>query len=561
MSTIYRWHEDPELANLYDAEIGVLKRGLGGDFELVKLFEPGETDGRIVCIGNLIYDSGKKQSIQINFPTKYPYAPPRVTSVTLSFNKESVLLLPPQPFNFGKGNQYADAGLCLFRNDFWDYKQHNIGWVLRRAQKWLQSATSITGFKPEEIVEEYAAPINHTGQVLLPKRIDLPESQTGELVLTQFKPNYFILVDNQLTNSPFNLKVSKETFRWYRFKEGLTFKTLLPVFDSQSIFKLFESHFGENIIEGNQVKNVALYIPSDTNQWHFFKLILSNNGFGVQINFQYFLARTLSEELYLRTANIFNDQILATKRVTIVGLGAIGSEVAKSLAKNGIGHFNLFDNDTFEVGNSVRHAADLYFVGESKVEVGKALIQRSNPNITINAYRIDILNDSGLLEESLSKSDLCLVLTGEDAVDYLINDKYSSRFPIPFVYARVSAWAVSGSIQIVDKESACLRCLSTKDLDRLPQPKTKTFYSELKPEYGSCSTPPLPGSEIDTKEIALQVSRISLQLLLPKENSTYPSLNGKQYYWHGPFGSETESPFTWEIKNHERVSNCKFCKQ
>lgn len=558
MEDIYNWNKDPLLANLLDAELGVLKRGLGGDFELVKLFDLSETGGRIICVGHLTYDSEKKQSIQIMFPTKYPYAPPRILAVTLNFSKEGVLLFPINPFHFGKGNQYGDGALCLFRNDFWNPKLHNIGWVLRRAQKWLRSATSVNGFKPDEIVEEHTAPINHIGQVLLPKKIELPiGAKTGELVLTQFKPNHFILIDNYLTNSPFSLKINKESFKWYKFREGESFRSLFPNFNAQVFIQLFDTRFGENLLEGSQQKNMALHIPSDDNPWHFFKII--NTGMGIQIH--YLLAHTLSQELYLRTANIFDDQVLLTKRVTIIGLGAIGSEVAKSLARNGVGHFNLFDGETFEVGNSVRHAADLFYIGENKVDVVKALIQRSNPNITVNPYRIDVLNDSGILEENLKNSDLCIVLTGEDSVDYMINDKYAPKFRIPFVFARVSPGAVSGSIQIVESNSACLRCLSAQDLDKLPVPVSDINYSELKPEYGSCSVPPLPGSEIDSKETAIQVSRIALQLLLPENNTTYPAISGRQYYWHGPFGSPSAAPFTWEIKNYSKDTNCNVCRK
>jgi len=343
--------------------------------------------------------------------------------------------------------------------------------------------------------------------------------------------------------------------------EGITFRTLFKAFTSQDIVNVFNSQFGINILEGNVTKSIALYMPTDENPWHFFKFIITNQGFGLQITANYFLGRVLSEELYLRTSDIFDSQVLLTKRVTIIGLGAIGSEVAKSLARNAVGHFNLFDSDTFEVGNLVRHAADLFYVGENKVDVVKSLIQKSNPNITVNTYRIDVLNDTGLLEKSLEASDLCIALTGDDAVDYMINDKLSNRFNIPFLFARVAAGAVSGSIQIVGWDSACLRCLSEQNLDHLPKPKTKTIYNELKPEYGSCSTPALPGSEIDTKEVALQVSRLAVQLLLPNDSVSYPQVSGRQYYWHGPFGSETEPPFTWEIKNFKKDPTCNACKK
>ena len=257
---------------------------------------------------------------------------------------------------------------------------------------------------------------------------------------------------------------------------------------------------------------------------------------------------------------VIDDEILLRKRVTIIGLGSIGSEVSKSLAKNGVGHFNLFDMDTFEIGNSVRHAADLFYIGEYKVDVSKQLILRSNPNITVNPYRVDVLNDIGLLEKCLTESDLCLVLTAEDTVEYLINDYYIRNFNIRFIFARASMGAFSGSIQVVNSESACLRCLSKEGADYLPRPKDDIRLSELKPEYGSCSSPALPGSEIDTKEIALQVARISLQCLLNGENSSYSKLMNKQYYWHGPYGSTEREPFTWELKNLKKHKDCNVCK-
>ncbi len=560
--TPYKWHEDPKLANLYQAEVGTLTRGLGGEFELVKLFDPSETEGRIVAVGNLVYGDGQKQAIQIIFPTKYPYAHPRVLTVAIALGKNGELTYPIQPINLGKGNQYGDGAMCLFEKSFWNRHEHNIGWLLRRAQKWLRSANSPTGFKLDEIVDERAAPLAHIGQVLIPKKIVLPdEAETGEFVLNQFKPNHYILVDNQLTNSPFQFHLNKEVFRWYRLDMGVTFKTFFPVFNAQAILDVFQIHFGLNVSEGAPTKNVALYMPGDDNLWHFFKFIVNHGPLGIQITFNYLVARTLDEELYLRISGVFDYDELLKKRVTIIGLGAVGSEVARSLSRNGIGHFNLFDSDTFEVGNLIRHAADLFFVGDGKVDVAKALIQRSNPNITVNTYRVDVLNDAGLLEKILAKSDLCLVLTGEDAVDYMINDQYVKYFEIPFVFARLSAGAMSGSIQIVDKNTPCLRCLSATNRDQLPKPKTNSKYTQLKPEFGSCSTPPLPGSEIDSKEIAQQVSRIALQLLLPETNTTYPKLSGRQFYWHGPFGSDTAPPFSWEIHNYGKYLECNVCKE
>lgn len=557
----FQWYLNDSHKNLYENEIDILKRGLNGSFNLVKLYDPNQTNGNLTALGNLKYGNNQIQSIMIVFPSKYPYAPPKIFTGNLNEKMLDNINQAFMPIHLGKGNQYNDKAICLFRNEVWDKDHHNIGWILSRTQKWLESAFSKKGFKPEEIVEELPAPFQHIGQVLIPKEIPLDkDAKTGTLILTQFKQNYYILEQNFIQNNPFRLTLGNEVFKWYKFDKGIKLRDLFPPNDQQFFVSYMLNKFGENILTGNPQKNIGFYFPSDENKWHFFKIMTQSMGIHSNLVLNYYLSRNISEELYLRTKDIFDDKILQKKRVTIIGLGAIGSEVAKSLAKNGVGHFNLFDLDTFEIGNLIRHAADLMYVGEDKVSVVEQLIKKCNPNITVNPYKVDILRDNGLLEKSLNESDLCIVLTAEDSVDYLLNDHFIKNFNFPFIFARASSGAFSGSIQVVDSESACLRCLSLDKSDALPIPNTNVKLLELAPEYGSCSTPALPGSEIDTKEISLQVARISMQCLLQNEESVYPKLMNKQFYWHGPFGSKNEDPFKWEMKNIEKHNDCVICK-
>ncbi|MDD4993461.1 MAG: ThiF family adenylyltransferase [Paludibacter sp.] len=558
----HEWHKHPSFKNLFESEIGTLQRGLMGDFKLFQLIIPDQASGRVVALGELTFGEKQKQKVQIVFPTKYPFAPPAVIACNFIVDDTGKILSPIQPTLFGKGNQYTDGKMCLFEQKFWKKEEHNIGWALRRAQNWLISAHSPEGFKREDIIEEYPAHMAHKGQVLIPKKILLPTNvKSGQFLLTQFKPFHYILESNILSESTFKLNIGQEIFKWYVLEEGITLKMLLPTLTGQDVVNLYANYLHENILEGESIKNIALYLPSEDKEWHFFKIRTQTEGNQITVHQPiYYISRIIENELYLRTKDIFDDKILQRKRVTIIGLGAIGSEVAKSLAKNGIGHFNLFDMDTFEIGNSIRHAADLFYIGEPKTDVVKQLILRSNPNITVNSYRIDVLNDTGFLEASLKESDLCIVMTAEDSVEYLINDYYIKNFNIPFIFARASLGAFSGSIQVVDSHSACLRCLSLETADYLPKPKEDIRLNELKPEYGSCSSPALPGSEIDTKEISLQVARISLQCLLKGEKSIYPQLLNKQFYWHGPYGSVAKDPFTWEMQNLKKHKDCNICK-
>ncbi|HUC81913.1 MAG TPA: ThiF family adenylyltransferase [Flavisolibacter sp.] len=547
------WYQQPGHKNLYSSEIELLQVGLDGDFELTELQQPN-AEGRIVATGWLQFEGGKKQPVRIIFPAKYPFSQPKVIPLLAS----QVGAITDQPAMFQKGNQYIDGAMCLMRKDQWNRSQ-NIGSILRRAQRWLLRATSPEGFPKDEIVEELPSLMMHIGQVLIPSGLRIPEGQKkGRLVLTQFKPNHYILEHNILSDTVFDLTMGQEVFLWFAFSRKYKFADIFPNNGIGNVLNVLQKQFAQPP-ESISGKNIALFFPGDRQQWYFFKLQLVNAQTNIN-HIHYLIGRSIEKELYHRTKDVFDDKILQKKRVTIIGLGALGSEVARSLARNGVGTFHLFDFDKFELGNSVRHAADLYYIGEPKVHVVRKLIAKSNPNIHVNAFEVDILDDAGILEESLANSDICLVLTAEESVDYLINEFYKNQFDIPFVFARVSAGGLSGAVQVVQKvKTACLRCLAKHGADTLPVPNNNSVYQELGPEYGSCSAPAVPGSEIDTKEIALQVSRISLQHLLEKFTTTYARRLGDQYYWHGPFGSKEQSPFTWETKVLEKHPDCELC--
>lgn len=68
--------------------------------------------------------------------------------------------------------------------------------------------------------------------------------------------------------------------------------------------------------------------------------------------------------------------------------------------------------------------------------------------------------------------------------------------------------------QVVEADrTACLRCLSASNVDTLPAPNHNVTFQEFPMDYGNCSDPAIPGSGIDTVEIALQVSRIAPGIL------------------------------------------------
>ena len=97
------------------------------------------------------------------------------------------------------------------------------------------------------------------------------------------------------------------------------------------------------------------------------------NRLGVQL---------ITEEMYFGRGSFSSN--IKSKKIALVGLGAIGSMVASSLAHTGVSKIGLWDFDIVEPGNICRSAYSLMNVGESKVNAIASIIKSINPFIKTN---------------------------------------------------------------------------------------------------------------------------------------------------------------------------------
>ena len=82
---------------------------------------------------------------------------------------------------------------------------------------------------------------------------------------------------------------------------------------------------------------------------------------------------------------------LSEGRVTIAGLGGLGSNVAYALARIGVGHLHLIDFDVVDIMNLNRQQYFIEHIGMYKTDALKSLLQKINPYIDI---RIDLFQCS-----------------------------------------------------------------------------------------------------------------------------------------------------------------------
>ena len=122
-------------------------------------------------------------------------------------------------------------------------------------------------------------------------------------------------------------------------------------------------------------------------------------------------------ERFSRTLRLLGNerfQRLQNRRVTVVGLGAVGGYVVEGLARSGVQSLRLVDFDTIQPSNLNRQILALEStLGQPKAEAARQRVLAINPSCTVEALQIFTADET--LEEILSPRPDLLI----DAIDSL----------------------------------------------------------------------------------------------------------------------------------------------
>lgn len=99
---------------------------------------------------------------------------------------------------------------------------------------------------------------------------------------------------------------------------------------------------------------------------------------------------SLKLDLFSRNTGILESDIMLKKKALFIGCGSVGSLVAVELAKAGVGHFMLVDNDVFGYHNICRHQCGIYDVGRYKTDAVADRILAINPFAEVIKFNLPI---------------------------------------------------------------------------------------------------------------------------------------------------------------------------
>lgn len=161
-------------------------------------------------------------------------------------------------------------------------------------------------------------------------------------------------------------------------------------------------------------------------------------------------------------------QALGQSTALIIGCGALGSVIANTLARAGVGKLRLVDRDFLETSNLQRQM--LYNEADVDSNLPKAIaaankLRQINSSIEIEPHVVDV--DASNIQALSEGVDVILDATDNFEIRFLIND-VAVKHSIPWVYGGCLG-ADGQTMTIIPGEFACLRCLM---LDGPPLPGT-----------------------------------------------------------------------------------------
>lgn len=88
-------------------------------------------------------------------------------------------------------------------------------------------------------------------------------------------------------------------------------------------------------------------------------------------------------------------QTLSNAKVAVFGVGGVGGYTVEALARSGVGHFDLIDNDTVSITNINRQIiATTQTIGKSKVIAAKERILSINPEASVETHEVFYLPEN-----------------------------------------------------------------------------------------------------------------------------------------------------------------------
>lgn len=284
----------------------------------------------------------------------------------------------------------------------------------------------------------------------------------------------------------------------------------IPIIDNRGILpplknKLWNSKVILNIFKGRDYKRIdsetykAIQTEkiNQTEAIFIFEMLVDKQiiTFGAKVRFKRSYHNTLLEKIehsideidylgikrcdyYFLNKQIGNETSIIGKKIAIVGAGSLGSYISVEMVKSGIKDLTLYDSDTVEGENILRHQSDFFWRGCSKVYSLQYKLQQIHPEVMVEIKTENITTK--ILKDDMNKFDMIIFAVGNSDVQLSCNNLLKKEnYAKPVLYVWLEAGGSNSHILCVDySQKGCFECLYTDEKGRLINNKVNRMTEE-----------------------------------------------------------------------------------
>jgi hypothetical protein len=259
-------------------------------------------------------------------------------------------------------------------------------------------------------------------------------------------------------------------------------------------------------------------LPKDF--WDHYPVLKGINSYSVRL-----------PDLLRRVGDLYPADSASRAHVMVVGTGALGSTVARSLAAAGVQRFTLLDPDIVKPGNIIRHEGRMPDVGKAKVHVVEQILRETNPYVDVEVI-LGTRGHGSELEQVITDPGhpptLIIATVALKAIDAQVEDivrRVNPAIPVLHGWVMAQAQVLRAWVYRADR-TACVWCNGLYDSARRtgeengyivePATEDQPFYE------ASCASPAFPGAGNSNALAAHVITEMALDVLhsrLPDEES------------------------------------------
>lgn len=277
------------------------------------------------------------------------------------------------------------------------------------------------------------------------------------------------------------------------------------------------------------------------------------------------IERLDQQRLFFRGGKGINTSVEKSS-VAIIGLGAIGSALAMSLAKCGVSDFTFVDNENIEPENISRHLSNFTDVNTKKTIAVKQILEKKFPHVHCEISNKDVLDQLQARPNYLNTVNIIVSATAnfsaERRLNYLLRNK-SITSPVVFMW--LEPYGVAGHLLYIHKDNdGCYQCCFNDE--------GKFNFSVGNPNEAlnireaGCQSSFQPYSALDVDSFIVYSCRKILNLI-EKDSDTnmlFTWLGDLEFYKDAGYKVKDEwladSSFSVHKRSLKVLKNCKTCR-